>query len=132
MKWFVQHIEQLTLQNHNFRKVIYTGKYSQLVLMRLQPHEEIGLETHHNTDQFFRCEKGEGTCIIDGNKYDISDGFGIIIPAGATHNIINTSSAEPLQLYTIYSPAHHKDGTIHTTKTAAQADNEAFDGKTSE
>ncbi|MFA7284957.1 MAG: cupin domain-containing protein [Candidatus Absconditabacterales bacterium] len=132
MKGFVQDIEQLTLLNQNFRHVLYTGKHSQLVVMNLRPQEEIGLETHEDTDQFFRCEKGEGTCIIDGHEYSIKDGFAIIIPAGAKHNIINTSTSESLQLYTIYSPAHHQDGIIHVTKAQAQADDEEFDGRTTE
>jgi len=132
MKGFVQNIEQLALKNTNFRKVLYTGKHSQLVVMSLLPNEDIGLETHHDTDQFFRCEKGEGKCSIDGNEYTISDGFAIIIPAGAQHNISNTSSTEPLQPLPNYPPAHHKDGTIHVTKAEAQADKEAFDGKTTE
>lgn len=132
MKGFVHNIEELTLKNHNFRTVVYTGKHSQLVVMSLRPNEDIGLETHPDTDQFFRCEKGEWTCSIDGNEYTISDGFAIVIPAGAQHNIINTSSTEPLQLYTIYSPAHHKDGTLHITKAEAQADKETFDGKTTD
>ncbi len=132
MKGFAQDIEKLTLQNHDFRQVLYTGKHSQLVLMSLQPQEEIGLETHKDTDQFFRCEKGEGKCIIDECEYSIRDGFGIVIPAGAKHNIINTSSSEVLQLYTIYSPAHHKDGTVHSTKAQAEADKEEFDGRTTE
>ena len=132
MKGFVQDIEQLTRDNQNFRHVLYTGKHSQLVVMNLRPQEEIGFEVHEDTDQFFRCEKGEGKCIIDANEYTIKDGFAIIIPAGAKHNIINTSTSESLQLYTIYSPAHHQDGIIHTTKAQAEADDEEFDGKTTE
>lgn len=132
MKGFVQNIEQLTLQNHAFRQVLYTAQHNQLVVMSLKPQEDIGLETHHDNDQFFRCEKGEGKCIIDWNEYLISDGFAIIIPAGAQHNIINTSSTERLQVYTLYSPPHHKDGTVHPTKTDAAADKEEFDGQTTE
>jgi len=104
----------------------------QLVLMTLQPGEDIGLETHHDNDQFFRFESGEGKCLIDGNEYIVSDGSAIIVPAWAQHNIINTSDSKPLNMYTIYSPAHHKDGTIHTTKAQAKASDEEFDGVTSE
>lgn len=132
MKGFVQDIEKATIANSDFRKVLYTAKHSQLVLMSLKPGEDIGLETHPDNDQFFRVEKGQGTCIIDGNEYAISDGFALIIPAGAKHNIINVSDTEDLKLYTIYSPAHHKDAIVRATKQEA-IDNEAeFDGVTSE
>ncbi len=132
MKGFVQEIEKSTIANANFRKVLYTAKHSQLVLMSLKPGEEIGMETHSDNDQFFRVEKGQGSCSIDGNEYPISDGFALIIPAGAKHNIINVSDTEDLKLYTIYSPAHHKDAIVRTTKQEA-IDNEAeFDGVTSE
>lgn len=132
MKGFVQDIEQLTRDNQNFRHVLYTGKHSQLVVMSLRPQEEIGFEVHEDTDQFFRFEKGHGKCIIDGQEHIIQDGFAVIIPAWAKHNVINTSDTEPLQLYTIYSPAHHQDGIIHATKAQAEADDEEFDGKTTE
>jgi len=132
MKGFVNNIELSTLENENFRKVLYTGKHSQLVLMALKPNEEIGMETHPENDQFFRFEVGEGKVIIDGNEYVVSDGFAVVIPAGAQHNIINTSSVDPLKMYTIYSPAHHRDGVMHATKQVAEADNEEFDGKTTE
>ena len=122
MKGFHSNIEQDTLDNTNFRKVIYTGKHSQLVLMSLRPGEEIGLETHAENDQFLRFEGGEGKCVIDGNEYDVSDGFAIIVPAGAEHNVVNVSDSDELKIYTIYSPPHHKDGTIHITKADAQAD----------
>ena len=131
MKGFVDNIEKLTLENKNFRKVIYTSKHSQLVLMSLKPKEEIGLEVHPDNDQFFRCEKGEGKVIIDGNEYNISDGFAIVIPAGSNHNVINTGKDE-LKLYTVYSPAHHRDKVIHKTKQIAETDNEEFDGATTE
>ena len=116
MKGFNANIEKETLENKNFRKVLYTAKHSQLVLMSLKPNEEIGMETHPDNDQFFRFEKGQGKCIIDGNEYVLGDGSVMIVPAGAQHNIINTSSADDLKLYTIYSPAHHKDGIIRATK----------------
>ena len=132
MKGFNANIEKETLENGNFRKVLYTAKHSQLVLMCLKPKEEIGMEVHTDNDQFFRFEKGKGKCIIDGNEYDVTDGSAIIVPAGAQHNIINISDSEELKLYTIYSPAHHKDKIIHVTKEEAEADNEKFDGETTE
>lgn len=132
MKGFSANIEKETLENENFRKVLYTGRNSQLVLMSLKPKEEIGMEVHEENDQFFRFEKGEGKCIIDGNEYDLKDGVAIIVPAGAQHNIINTSETEDLKLYTIYSPAHHKDGIIRATKEEAEANEAEFDGKMTE
>ncbi len=132
MKGFHSNIEKDTLANDNFRKVLYTAKHCQLVLMSLLPLEDIGLETHADNDQFFRIEKGEGKCIIDGHEYALTDGTAIIVPAGAKHNIINTSATEKLKMYTIYSPAHHKNGTIHETKKIAESSSEDFDGKTSE
>ena len=127
MKGFNANIEKETLENKNFRKVLYTAKHSQLVLMSLKPNEEIGMETHPDNDQFFRFEKGQGKCIIDGNEYVLGDGSVMIVPAGAQHNIINTSSADDLKLYTIYSPAHHKDGIIRATKEEAEKDSPEFD-----
>jgi len=132
MKGFSNNIEKETLENENFRKVLYTGKHSQLVLMSLKPKEEIGMEVHADNDQFFRFEKGQGKCIIDGNEYELKDGVAVIVPSGAQHNIINTSETEELKMYTIYSPAHHRDGVVHATKEQAEADDEEFDGKTSE
>ena len=132
MKGFNTNIEKDTLENKNFRKVLYTSKHSQLVLMSLRPKEEIGMEVHPENDQFFRIEKGRGKCIIDGNEYELNDGVAIVIPAGAEHNVINTSETEDLKLYTIYSPAHHKDGVIRTTKAEAEADSPEFDGVTTE
>ena len=132
MKGFVSNIEKDTLENSNFRKVLYTGKHSQLVLMSLAPNEEIGMEVHEENDQFFRFEKGQGKCIIDGNEYNLGDGVAVVVPAGAQHNIINTSDSEELKLYTIYSPAHHKDGVIRATKAEAEADGPEFDGTTTE
>ena len=116
MKGFFGEIEELTLQNQNFRKVLYTGRHSQLVLMSLKPGEEIGLETHQDNDQFFRFEKGEGKVIIDGNEYPVKDGSAIVVPAGAKHNVINSSTQFDLKLYTIYSPPHHKNGVTRSTK----------------
>src|SRR5665647_2330490 len=134
MKGYSINIEEETLANTNFRKVLYTGKHSQLVLMNLLPNEEIGLEIHPDNDQFFRFEKGQGKCIIDGNEYQVADGSAIIVPAGADHNIINTSETEKLKLYTIYSPAHHRDGVVRMTKEQAEAkeNKEEFDGVTTE
>ncbi len=132
MKGYTTNIEKDTLENNNFRKVLYTGKHSQLVLMSLAPKEEIGMEVHEENDQFFRFEKGKGKCVIDGNEYNIGDGIAIVVPAGAQHNIINTSDTEELKLYTIYSPAHHKNGIVRATKEEAEANEAEFDGQTSE
>lgn len=132
MKGFTTDIEKDTLENKNFRKVLYSSKYSQLVLMSLKPNEEIGMEVHLENDQFFRFEKGQGKCIIDGNEYDVSDGVAVVVPAGAKHNIINTSDTEELKTYTIYSPAHHKDGIIRATKEEAESGEAEFDGVTTE
>jgi len=132
MKGFVNNIEQATLANNNFRQVLYTGKHSQLVLMSLKPNEEIGMEVHSENDQFFRFEKGMGKVIIDGNEYQVSDGSAVVVSAGAQHNVINVSTDEDLKLYTIYSPAHHADGTIHKTKAEAVANEEEFHGDTTE
>ncbi|MBI2595025.1 MAG: cupin domain-containing protein [Candidatus Colwellbacteria bacterium] len=131
MKGFNADIEKETLANENFRKVLYTTKRSQLVLMSLNPGEEIGMEVHPDNDQFFRFEKGAGKCIIDGHEYAVRDGSAIVVPAGAQHNVVNTSATEKLKLYTIYSPAHHRDGVVHPTKEIAEADDEEFDGRTS-
>jgi len=131
MKGYISNIEKETIENENFRKVLYTAKNSQLVLMTLKPGEDIGEEVH-TLDQFIRVERGRGKAIIDGVEHIIEDGTAIIIPAGARHNVINSPDSE-LKLYTIYSPPEHKDGTIHTTKADATADSEDhFDGKTTE
>jgi mannose-6-phosphate isomerase-like protein (cupin superfamily) len=122
MKAFVVNIEEKTLQNTYFREVLYTSQHSQLVVMSLLPKEDIGMEVHEIVDQFIRIEKGEGKAIIDGEEYLIKDGFSVSIPAGTQHNIINMSSENELKLYTVYSPAHHKDKTIHKTKQEAEAD----------
>jgi len=132
MRGFNANIEKETLENVNFRKVLYTGKHCQLVLMSLKPNEEIGMEVHTDNDQFFRIERGEGKCIIDGNEYAVTDGSAIIVPSGAQHNVINTSSTDDLKLYTIYSPAHHQDGVVRLTKAEAEANGPEFDGKTTE
>ncbi|MCL5093831.1 MAG: cupin domain-containing protein [Patescibacteria group bacterium] len=132
MKGFKDNIEKLTLENENFRKVLYTAPHSQLVLMALKPNEEIGMEVHEENDQFFRFESGEGKVIIDGNEYDVKDGDAVIVPAGAQHNVVNASDSEQLKLYTIYSPAHHKDGITRATKEDAEADAPEFDGKRTE
>lgn len=132
MKGFKGNIEAKTLENTDFRRVVYTSKHSQLVLMSLLPGQEIGMETHGENDQFFRFESGKGLCIIDGNEYEVKDGDAVIIPTGAHHNIINISQTEPLRLYTIYSPAHHKDGIVKATKKDAEQHEEPFDGQTTE
>jgi len=132
MKGFHSNIELKTLENNNFREVLYTGNYIQLVLMVLKPKEEIGLEIHKDNDQFFRFEYGIGKCIIDDNEYKLEDGISIIVPAGAKHNIINLSDTEDLKFYTIYALPHHKDGIIRATKLEAESNEEDFDGITSE
>jgi mannose-6-phosphate isomerase-like protein (cupin superfamily) len=132
MKGYKANIEKETLKNKNFRKVLYTGAYSQLVLMSLKPKEEIGSEVHEENDQFLRFEGGIGRVMIDDNKYTVKDGDAVVIPAGARHNVINTSATEDLKLYTIYSPPHHKDGIVRKTKEEAEANDEEFDGKMTE
>lgn len=132
MKGFKINIEKAAIGNDNFRKVLYTSSHSQLVLMSLEPEEEIGEEVHHDNDQFFRIESGRGKCIIDRNEYELNDGDAIVIPAGARHNVINASTDASLKMYTIYSPAHHKDGIVRVTKADAAAHGEEFDGATTE
>jgi mannose-6-phosphate isomerase-like protein (cupin superfamily) len=125
-KGYKENIEKLTIENKNFRKVLYTGKHCQLVLMSLLPGEEIGSEIHNENDQFFRFEEGSGKVIINETEYEVVDGDAVIVPSGAKHNVIAGESG--LKLYTIYSPAHHKDGIVRETKKEAE-DNEAdFDG----
>ncbi len=121
MKGYNGQIEKLTLENSNFRQVLFTGKKTQLVLMSLKPGEEIGEEVHDKVDQFFRFEAGEGKVIIDEQEYEVKDGDAVIVPAGSKHNIVNVSSSEDLKLYTLYSPPNHPDGTVHKTKTEAEA-----------
>ncbi|HSN60667.1 MAG TPA: cupin domain-containing protein [Ferruginibacter sp.] len=132
MKGYKSNIEKDTLDNKSFRKVVYTAKHLQLVLMSLKPGEDIGEETHPDTDQFFRFEKGKGKCIIDGNEYEVKDGDAIVIPAGARHNVINTDNQDEFKMYTLYGPPNHKDGTIRDTKEDAEKKPEKFDGVTSE
>ena len=131
-KGYKDNIEKLTIENNNFRKVLYTGKHSQLVLMNLKPNEEIGMETHPENDQFFRFEQGQGKVVIDGNEYEVTDGSAVVVPAGAEHNVVNVSGSEDLKLYTIYSPAHHKDAIVRETKEEAMANEAEFDGATTE
>ena len=120
MPIFVDNIEELTLNNNNFRKVLSTNSHSQLVVMSLKPTEDIGMEIHNDVDQFFRIDSGQGKVVADGLEYEISDGYAIVIPAGTEHNVINTSETEDLKIYTVYSPANHPDGTIHVTKEEAE------------
>jgi mannose-6-phosphate isomerase-like protein (cupin superfamily) len=131
LKGFITNIEKDTVNNSNFRKVVYTGKNTQLVLMSLKAGEEIGEEVHKDTDQFFRVDSGSGKVIINGKETKIKDGSAVVVPQGAKHNVINDGD-EDLKLYSLYSPPHHKDGTIHKTKEEAEASDEHFDGKTTE
>lgn len=132
MHGFVDNIEKITLDNNEFRKVLYTAKNSQLVIMSLKPKEEIGEEVHH-LDQFLRIEQGMGVAVLDGVSHQVVDGMAIMVPAGTRHNVINTSDMRPMKLYTLYSPPEHKDHTEHLTKQQAEADTQDhFDGKTTE
>ncbi|MFZ2500529.1 MAG: cupin domain-containing protein [Minisyncoccia bacterium] len=132
MKGFATNIEQASLENEYFRKVLYTDSRVQLVVMSLLPLEDIGEEVHQ-LDQFIRVEVGEGKAILDGVEHEIKDGFAIVVPQGTLHNIINTSSENPMKLYTVYAPPNHADGKIHKTKVEAEADeSEHFDGTTTE
>lgn len=131
MKGFVDGIEKLTEENENFRQVLYTGKNLQLVLMTIQPGDDIGEEVHDDRDQFFRFEMGEGEVWIDDVANKVKADDGVIVPAGAKHNIVNTGSA-PLKLYTIYGPPEHIEGTIHATRADAESSHEHFDGRTTE
>ena len=119
MSGYYGHIEEDTLKNENFRKVLFTGPHMQLVLMTLQPGEDIGLEDHVGHDQFFRFESGEGEVLVGDSVYQVGDGDVVIVPDGERHNVTNTSDTELLKLYTIYAPAEHPDGTIHATKAEA-------------
>lgn len=112
-------IERATLEGNDFRRVLFTGPQSQLVIMTLQPGEEIGTERHEGHDQFIRVEAGEGEALLDGERHPLSDGVAVVVPAGTEHNVVNTSASEPLRLYTIYSPSEHPDGTVHQTKAEA-------------
>jgi mannose-6-phosphate isomerase-like protein (cupin superfamily) len=130
MKGFVKDIECIAVKNVDFRQVLYTTRNCQLVVMALKPQEEIGAEVH-KLDQFFRVEEGAGEAVLDGVRTAIRAGFAVVVPAGTTHNIINTGSI-PLKLYTLYAPPNHRDGVVHHTRADAEADNEHFDGKTTE
>jgi len=121
MLGYVTDIERETINNNFFRKVLFTAPHSQLVIMTLKPREDIGMEVHEKVDQFIRIEMGNGKAILDGKEYAIENNYAIVIPAGTHHNIINTSKTDPMKLYTVYSPANHKDGTIHKTKKEAMA-----------
>jgi mannose-6-phosphate isomerase-like protein (cupin superfamily) len=128
MSGYSTNIEKKTLENRNFREVLHTAPHSQLVVMTLQPGEEIGLERHRDGDQFIRVESGQGEAIMDGERHALRDGVAVVIPAGAEHNVINTSATEPLRLYTVYSPPGHPDGTVHRTKQEAEEDERARHG----
>lgn len=130
MNGYVTNIEQQALENTNFRRVLYTDKNAQLVLMSLLPNEDIGEEVH-DIDQFLRVEQGEGVAVLNGKSYDIQDGSIVLVPAGTKHNILNGASGS-MKLYTLYMPPHHRDGVVHTTKAEAEQDTEHFDGKTTE
>ncbi len=132
MKGYIISLEQETRKNTDFRHVLYTGKYSQLVLMSLKPTEDIGEEIHDDVDQFFRFEEGEGKVTIDGKEHSVKDGDGVVVPAGAKHNVANTSKSKNLKLYTIYSPPEHQDGIVRHTKKEALDSEEHFDGKITE
>ncbi len=131
MKGFVDDIEELTVDNGDFRRVLYTGKNLQLVLMCIKPGEEIGEEVHETHDQFLRFEAGEGEVWIDGNRTPVEADDAVLVPAGARHNVVNTGD-EPLRLYTLYGPPEHRDGVVHRTKADAEAGEEHFDGRTTE
>ena len=131
-KGYKDNIEKLTIDNTDFRHVLYTAEHCQLVLMALQPGEEIGAEVHTDNDQFFRFESGTGKVIINDTEYDVADGDAVIVPSGAHHNVINTSTTSVLKRYTIYSPAHHMDGVVRATKAMAEADAPEWGGVTTE
>ena len=131
MKGYIVNIEKVTEENNDFRRVLYTAKYSQLVVMSLGMGEEIGEETHNELDQFIRVEKGDGLVVLNGVEHQVGDGSAAIIPAGTRHNVINNGN-QPMKIYTIYSPAEHRDKVVHRTKVEAEADDEHFDGQTTE
>ena len=130
MKGFVKNIEEIAVANADFRQVLYTANYSQLVIMALKPGEEIGMEIH-KLDQFFRVEEGAGEAVLDGVHTPIKAGFAVLVPAGTQHNIVNRGNV-PLKLYTLYSPPNHRDGVVHHTRADAEKDTEHFEGKTTE
>ncbi|MBD3329421.1 cupin domain-containing protein [Candidatus Dojkabacteria bacterium] len=121
MKSFHSEIEEETLQNSNFRKVLFTANYMQLVVMNLKPGEDIGMEVHDTVDQFIRVEAGEGKAVLDGEEIPLKDGTAVVVTAGTEHNIVNTSKSEDMKLYTIYSPSNHPDGTVHVSREEAMA-----------
>lgn len=129
MKGYIVNLEKETLENKDYRRVLYTTHHSQLVLMNLQSGEEIGEEVH-GLDQFIRVEAGEGKVVLDGEETTMTDGFAVVIPAGTLHNVINVSETEELKLYSIYTPPEHKDGTLHPNKEDEKE--EHFDGKVSD
>ena len=131
MHGYIGNIEEASKENRNFRKVLYTSTYCQLVVMSIPPGGEIGKEVH-GLDQFIRVEAGEGRFILDGTAHAATDGWAIVVPAGARHNVVNMSASEQLKLYTLYSPPNHRDGVLHATRAIAERDNEHFDGKLSE
>ncbi len=130
MKGYVGDIEKETKENNNFRKVLYTAKNSQLVVMSIEPGGEIGEEVH-DLDQFIRVEKGKGKAVLDGVEHELEDDYAVVIPSGVRHNVVNTGN-EPMKLYTVYSPPEHRDGVVHETREEAMEDEEHFDGKTTE
>jgi mannose-6-phosphate isomerase-like protein (cupin superfamily) len=130
-KGYKENIEKLTIENSNFRKVLYTGEQLQLVLMSLKPGEDIGFEVHNDNDQFFRFDEGKGKVVINETEYSVEDGDAVIVPKGANHNVINNSDSD-LKFYTIYSPSHHKDQIVRETKEEAIANEADFDGVTTE
>jgi mannose-6-phosphate isomerase-like protein (cupin superfamily) len=132
MKGFHVNIEKDTTENRDFRRVLYTGRQSQLVLMNLKPNEEIGKETHPENDQFFRFESGQGRVTVEDQVYAVKDGDAVLVPAGAEHNVQNISATEDLKLYTLYSPPHHRDGIVRSGKAEAESDEAEFDGRTTE
>jgi len=121
MSGYVTQINKATAENANFRQVLFTGKFSQLVVMNLKPGEEIGMEVHNDVDQFLRIESGEGKAILDGKEHSLKAGYAVVVPAGVEHNFVNTSASKEMKLYTIYSPAEHAEGTVHKTKAEADA-----------
>ncbi len=131
MKGFVDDIEKLTKDNSDFRRVLYTGKHMQLVLMTLKPGEEIGAEVHEGHDQFLRIEEGEGEVVIDGTTHRVEDDFAVVVPAGARHNVINTGDS-PLKLYTLYGPPEHRLDVVHPDKPDVESEDEHLDGRTTE
>jgi len=132
MKGYVTNIEAVTLENEDFRRVLYTAERSQLVVMSLPAGTDIGEEVHEDVDQFIRIEEGEGKSVLDGVERDLTDGSVVVIPAGVRHNIINTSTSDALKLYTLYSPPHHEDGVVHASKEEAEKDDEHFEGETTD